>query len=214
MLAHAAQRDCNVLTGRLAAPAEGLAGFPWYDALPRIVGVAAEIGNDGRWSTRIDPLEPMDWQTVVDLECRPERIRLVVTNRTPHGGENDLHVETDLAFAGEPLAWACSTFPVVRQDTTLTARALAQTIEDAFFCPCEEAGTRAEAAERTGFGDDALAVAAELLCDAAEAVQVRTKKYARESLGPLAREYRRALTIRVDANGEASVAVDAPHPAP
>ena len=208
MLAHAAKHDGSTGADALMTPAEGLAGFPWYDALARIVRVAAQVGSEDGWGERIDPREPTSPETLARLESRPERIRLLATIRTPDGDETDTHIETDLAFAGEPLAWALDSAPIVRKETTLRTQALAQTIEDAFFCPSEEAGTRAQDAERASFGDDALAVAAAILCEETEAVRIRARKHARETIGPLAREYRRAMTIRVDANGEASVAFD------
>ena len=209
LLARAGAIEPRALRERLMTPANALEGFEWYDDLPRIVRVRTRVlARDGVGRvTIVDPRDRMDYASAVGSTPRPERIRLVLTVQATDGTESKEMVETDLAFAGEPGAYADETFPLVRRETSLTACGLASLMEDVLFEPCDDPEVGSAGAQRTRFADEALDIATRLLCDDEEALRVRLAQRAQRHLSGLVTEYAHGATIRIDADATVDVTV-------
>ena len=208
ILIRAAAVEPQAFAERLMTPADALEGFGWYDRLPRIVQVRTRTGTRDEWEAVVDPRDPMDPTSARALATHAKRIQAVLTIHTRGKVEREETVETDLTFAAEPVArFPDETYPIVRNKTDLTARHLADLIEDTFFEPCENVEAGSTYAQRTRFADEALATAAKILCDEKEELRLRLAWRTEQNLRGLVVESARPATIRIEADGTVDVTV-------
>ncbi|MDD9991202.1 MAG: hypothetical protein OXP75_05350 [Rhodospirillales bacterium] len=147
-----------------------LAGYPWYDALERVIHIETEVTIAGR------PI-PLDDLAVQErtgapgapLEQRPERIRMSLTTRTGRDGKRVIDLDTDLAFAGEAWSWVGDVLPLVTADSAIRPHELADRLRAAYFSASDDADADSWERQREVFDREALHVATRLLLSDDEA---------------------------------------------
>ncbi len=153
--------------GRLFEMDRRLEGFGWYDALPRVTGIATEITVDGRTETleafnkRHRGGEPMPQ--------RPESIRFLAAVETPRGAERETALPADLAFAGEDWCWIDDARPLVTPDSGIDPQTLADLLRNAYFSPSDDCEADSWETQQRDFERDALHLATRLLVSDDEA---------------------------------------------
>ena len=147
-----------------------LAGYPWFDALERVIHIETAVTIAGR------PI-PLDDLAVQErtgapgahLAQRPERIRMSLTTRTGKDGKHVIDLDTDLAFAGEALSWVGDVLPLVTADSTIRPHELADRLRAAYFSASDDADADSWERQREVFDQEALHVATRLLMSDDEA---------------------------------------------
>ena len=160
----------NSLAHRLFGPDRRLAGYDWYDAIPRVDNLRTDVTAGGR-TCALDafPAPERNGSAGAMLPERPESIRMRLTVRA--GGEPDrtLDLPADAAFAGEAWSWLGDALPLVTSDSDLDPHELAQLLRAAFFCPSDDAGADSWERQRDEFEREALHLATRLLVSDDEA---------------------------------------------
>ena len=160
----------NGLAERLFEPDRRLDGYAWYDALPRIAALRAEVTAGGR-TQALDAHEAPErtGASKAPLPERPDAIRIRLAVRAPDGAGDSIELSADVAFAGEAWCWVGDALPLVTADSGLEPRELAELLRDAFYCPCDDAGADSWERQRADFEADALHIATRLLVSDDEA---------------------------------------------
>ena len=88
----------------------------------------------------------------------------------PAQGEGHiLHLDTDLAFAGEGWSWVGDALPLVTATSAMDPCELAELMRAAFFSPSDDAGADSWERQRDVFDQEALHIAMRLLVSDDEA---------------------------------------------
>ena len=130
------------LAPRLFAADPRLAGYGWYDRLPRLTGVTAQIDIDGVTFTQETlqqrfteargngaPFDPPD---------RVERIVLSVDLSGPDGTRSSSRYPADVLFLDACCGWLSDAHPLIAADSDIDAEDLARLLRHAYFRPCRD----------------------------------------------------------------------------
>jgi len=153
--------------GRLFEMDRRLEGFGWYDALPRMADIATEITVDGRTET----LEAFNkrHRGGKPMPRRPESIRFLAAVETPGGGQSEIALPADLAFAGDDCCWIEDARPLVTPDSGIDPQTLADLLRNAYFSPSDDCEADSWETQLRDFERDALHLATRLLVSDDEA---------------------------------------------
>ena len=169
-----AARRAN-LTPRLFAPDRRLAGYGWYDRLPRLTGVTARIDIDGDTFTQETlqqrfreargngaPLDPPD---------RVKQIVMTVDIAGADGTRSSSPYPADVVFLDARSGWLSDAHPLIAADSDIDAEDLARLLRHAYFRPCEDIDVDCYATQGDRFDTEALHMALQHVASADEATR-------------------------------------------
>ena len=169
-----AARRAN-LAPRLFAADRRLAGYDWYDRLPRLTGVTAHIDIDGVTYTEETlqrrfreargngaPFPPRD---------RVERIVMTVDISGPDGTRSLSPYPADVVFLDACSGWLSDTQPVIAADSDIDAEDLARLLRHAYFRPCRDIDVDCYATQSDRLDAEALHIALQHVASADEATR-------------------------------------------
>ncbi len=144
-----------------------LAGFAWYDALPRVTHVEAEITAEGRTDTLKDFSERH--RGGGPMPQRPDSIRFRITVETPGEKKSEIALSADLAFAGDDWCWIEDARPLVTPESDIDPQTLANLLRNAYFSPSDDCEADSWETQERDFEQNALHLATRLLVSDDEA---------------------------------------------
>ena len=163
------------LAPRLFAPDRRLAGYGWYDRLPRLTGVTAHIDFDGVTHTQETlqqrfrkargkgaPFDPCD---------RVERIVMTVDIAGPDGTRSSSRYPADFVFLDACSGWLSDAHPLIAADSDIDAEDLARLLRHAYFRPCQDIDVDCYATQGDRFDAEALHMALQHVASADEATR-------------------------------------------
>ena len=169
-----AARRAN-LAPRLFAADRRLAGYAWYDRLPRLTGVTARIDIDGDTFTQETlqqrfrdargngaPLDPPD---------RVEQIVMTVDIAGADGTRSSSPYPADVVFLDARSGWLSDAHPLIAADSDIDAEDLARLLRHAYFRPCEDIDVDCYATQSDRFDAEALHMALQHVASADEATR-------------------------------------------
>ena len=163
------------LAPRLFAADRRLAGYDWYDRLPRLTGVTAHI--DINAVTHIQetlqqrfreargngaPFGPCD---------RVERIVMTVDIAGADGTQSSSRYPADVVFLDACSGWLSDAHPLIAADSDIDAEDLALLLRHAYFRPHEDLDADSYATQSDRFDAEALHMALQHVASADEATR-------------------------------------------
>ena len=163
------------LAPRLFAADRRLAGYDWYDRLPRLTGVTAHIDIDGVTFTR-ETLqrrfrEARDEGNPFGPRDRVERIVMTVDLSGPDGTRSSSRYPADAVFLDACSGWLSDAQPVIAAGSDIDAEDLARLLRHAYFSPCEDIDVDCYATQSDRFDAEALHMALQHVASADEAIR-------------------------------------------
>jgi len=176
----AAQPFCRAarrahLAPRLFAADRRLAGYGWYDRLPRLTGVTAHIDIDGHTHTQETlqqrfreargkgaPFGPRD---------RVERIVMTVDLSGADGTRSSTPYPADVVFLDARSGWLSDAQPMIAADSDIDAEDLARLLRHAYFRPHVDIDADSYATQLKQFDTEALLLALKHAASADEATR-------------------------------------------
>ncbi len=144
---------------RLFSPDYRLAGYDWYDAIPRLISVDIELTAAGQtWSLDDYP------QDKAAAAVRPDAITMHLTIEAPDGTRSFLAIDADVAFPNDEDAYIDELAPLVTASSDIQPFDLAQLLCNAFFCYSDDAESNSWDTQREDFELTANRIATKLLC--------------------------------------------------
>ena len=186
------------IASRLFEADRRLEGYPWYDAVERVVRIHTEATIERR-PYPLDKYPVPEWTGApqAPLARRPDAIRMSLTARAGKGVGRMVDLDTDLAFAGEAWSWVGEALPLVTADSTMQPHELAQSMRAAFFSASDDADSDSWETQRDRFDEEALHIATRLLLSDDEAARASIAEAVRRELFWLAPRGR-VVDIRID----------------
>ena len=163
------------LAPRLFAPDRRLAGYRWYDRLPRLTGVTAHIDIDGATFTQ-EALQ----QRFREARCngapfgpcdRVERIVITVDIAGADGTQSSSRYPADVVLLDARSGWLSDAHPLIAADSDIDAEDLARLLRHAYFRPCEDIDVDCYATQSDRFDAEALHMALQHVASADEATR-------------------------------------------
>ena len=174
-----------------------LDGYPWYDAIERIVRIRTEATVERRPYALDDyPVPERTGAPKAPLPRRPDAIRMSLTVRAGKGVGRMIDLDADLAFAGEAWAWVGDALPLVAAGSAMQPFELAGLMRAAFFSFSDDADADSWETQRDRFDEEALHIATRLLLSDDEACRSSIAEAVRRELMWLAPRGR-AIDIRI-----------------
>ena len=190
--------DCNGIASRLFEADRRLEGYPWYDAIERVVRIHTEATVERRpYPLDKYPVPERTGAPQAPLARRPDAIRVSLTARAGKGVGRMIDLDTDLAFAGEAWSWVGEALPLVTADSAMQPHELAGLMRAAFFSPSDDADSDSWETQRDRFDEEALHIATRLLLSDDEACRASIAEAVRRELFWLAPRGR-VVDIRID----------------
>ena len=190
--------DCNGIASRLFEADRRLEGYPWYDAIERVVRIHTEATIERRpYPLDKYPVPERTGAPEAPLARRPDAIRMSLTARAGKGVGRMIDLDADLAFAGEAWSWVGEALPLVTADSTIQPHELAGLMRAAFFSPSDDADSDSWETQRDRFDEEALHIATRLLLSDDEACRASIAEAVRRELFWLAPRGR-VVDIRID----------------
>lgn len=141
-----------------------LAGYGWYDALPRITAVDIEIiAGSLAWSLDDFPTDD------TGSGSRPDAITAHLDLKHADGTRSALVIDADLAFSGNEDCYVDEIAPLVTASSDLKPHELAHLIHEAYFCYSDDAESNSWETQREDFQLTANRIATGLLSTEDEA---------------------------------------------
>ena len=169
-----AARRAN-LAPRLFTADRRLAGYAWYDRLPRLTGVTAHIDIEGVTHTQETlqqrfreargngaPFGPCD---------RVERIVMIVDIAGADGTQSSSRYPADVVFLDACSGWLSDAHPLISADSDIDAEDLARLLRHAYFRPCRDIDVDCYATQSDRFDAEALHMALQHVASADEATR-------------------------------------------
>ena len=166
-----------------------LAGYAWYDELPRLTDVNTHIEIDGATYTERelrrqfraarygdDAFDPRDWAT---------RIVTTVSVARPDGTQDTNRYLADIALLDKEFDLLSDPPPVITAGSDISAEELAQLLRRAYFCPSDDSEADSYESQSQRFDDAALHVALKHVAPAEEAVRTAIAQVVRREIQPL-----------------------------
>ena len=171
------------IASRLFEADRRLEGYPWYDAIERVVRVHTEATVERRpYPFDKYPVPERTGAPRAPLARRPDAIRMSLTARAGKGVGRMIDLDADLAFAGEAWSWVGEALPLVTADSTLQPHELAQLMRAAFFSAGDDADSDSWETQRDRFDEEALHIATRLLLSDDEACRASIAEAVRREL--------------------------------
>ena len=179
---------------RLYRPDSDLAGYEWYDSLPRIAGLRIEaIADDRSWALEDYPTDD------TPAGSRPDAMTMHLDILQPDGSTAAIVTNADVAFACDQDCYVEEIAPLVSASSNLQPFELADLIYSAFFCYSDDAEANAWETQRDDFMLEANRIATRLLCSEDQATIEAIKEMVCRHVHWIApRE--RPVTITIDRN--------------
>ena len=171
------------IDARLFEADRRLEGYPWYDAVERVVRIHTEA-TVGRRPYPLDkyPAPERTGTPQAPLARRPDAIRVSLTARAGKGVGRMIDLDADLAFAGEAWSWVGEALPLVAADSTMQPHELAGLMRAGFFSASDDADSDSWETQRDRFDDEALHIATRLLLSDDEACRASIAEAVRREL--------------------------------
>ena len=169
-----AARRAN-LSPRLFAADRRLAGYGWYDRLPRLTGVTVHIDIDGAAFT-VETLqrrfrEARGNGAPFGPRDRVERIVMTVDLSGPDGTRSSSRYPADVVFLDACSGWLSDAQPVIAAGSDIDAEDLARLLRHAYFRPCQDTDVDCYATQSDRFDAEALHMALQQVASADEATR-------------------------------------------
>ena len=152
------------------------AGYPWYDALARIVNAEFSVTQDGKTYTfeQLRAPDPDDPPPATEPGqpgslARPDSITIALRIVRPDTASDSIVIPADVAFAAEDWCWLADGRPMVTRDSTLQPHELADLLYASFFSPSDDCEADSWETQRDRFHEDAMHIAVRLLASEEEA---------------------------------------------
>ena len=186
------------IASRLFEADRRLEGYPWYDAIERVVRIHTEATVERRpYPLDKYPVPERTGAPKAPLARRPDAIRMSLTVRAGKGVGRMIDLDADLAFAGEAWSWVGEALPLVTADSTIQPHELAGLMRAAFFSAGDDADSDSWETQRDRFDEEALHIATRLLLSDHEACRASIAEAVRRELFWLAPRGR-VVDIRID----------------
>ena len=193
------------IDSRLYRPDSDLAGYDWYDSLPRITAIRIEIiAADRAWSLEDYPTDDSS------PGSRPDAMTMHLEIQHPGSSTKALVTDADMAFAGDTDCYIEDISPLVTASSNLQPFELADLIYNAFFCYSDDAEANSWETQRDDFQLEANRIATRLLCSEDEATIDAIKDMVCRYVRWIAPRDR-PVTITIDRSG-ISVSLAEPEP--
>ena len=174
-----------------------LEGYPWYDAIERVVRIHTEATVERRpYALDTYPVPERTGGAEAPLPRRPGAIRMSLTVRAGKGVGRMIDLDADLAFAGEAWAWVGDALPLVAAGSAIQPHELAGLMRAGFFSFSDDADADSWETQRNRFDEEALHIATRLLLSDDEACRSSIAEAVRRELMWLAPRGR-AIDIRI-----------------
>ena len=171
------------ISARLFETDRRLDGYPWYDAIERIVRIHTEATVERRPYPLDDyPVPERTGAPQAPLSRRPDAIRMSLTVRAGKGVGRMIDLNADLAFAGEAWAYVGDALPLVTADSAIQPFELAGLMRAAFFSFSDAADADSWETQRDRFDEEALHIATRLLLSDDEACRSSIAEAVRREL--------------------------------
>ena len=171
------------MASRLFEADRRLEGYPWYDAIERVVRIHTEATVERRpYPLDKYPVPERTGAPKAPLARRPDAIRVSLTARAGKGVGRMIDLDTDLAFAGEAWSWVGEALPLVTASSTMQPHELAQLMRAAFFSAGDDADSDSWETQRDRFDEEALHIATRLLLSDDEACRASIAEAVRREL--------------------------------
>ena len=186
------------IASRLFEADRRLEGYPWYDAIERVVRIHTEATVERRpYPLDKYPVPERTGAPQAPLARRPDAIRMSLAARAGKGVGRMVDLDTDLAFAGEAWSWVGEALPLVTADSAMQPHELAQLMRAGFFSASDDADSDSWETQRDRFDEEALHIATRLLLSDDEACRASIAEAVRRELFWLAPRGR-VVDIRID----------------
>ena len=187
----------NGIASHLFEADRRLEGYPWYDAIGRVVRIHTEATVERRPYPLDDyPVPERTGAPEAPLPRRPDAIRISLTLRAGKGVGRIIDLDADLAFAGEAWSYVGDALPLVTAGSTMQPHELADLMRAAFFSFSDDADADSWETQRNRFDEEALHIASRLLLSDDEACRASIAEAVRRELMWLAPRDR-AIDIRI-----------------
>ena len=171
------------IASRLFEADRRLEGYPWYDAVERVVRIHTEATIERRpYPLDKYPVPERTGAPKAPLAQRPDTIRMSLTARAGKGVGRMIDLDADLAFAGEAWSWVGEALPLVAADSAMQPHELAQLMRAAFFSASDDADSDSWETQRDRFDDEALHIATRLLLSDDQACRASIAEAVRREL--------------------------------
>ena len=171
------------IASRLFEADRRLEGYPWYDAIERVVRIHTEATIERRpYPLDGYPVPERTGAPGAPLARRPDAIRMSLTARAGKGVGRMIDLDTDLAFAGEAWSWVGEALPLVTAGSTMQPHELAGLMRAAFFSASDDADSDSWETQRDRFDEEALHIATRLLLSDDEACRASIAEAVRREL--------------------------------
>ena len=160
-----------------------LEGYPWYDAIERIVRIHTEATVERRpYPLDEYPVPERTGAPKAPLPRRPDTISIGLTVRAGKGVGRTIDLDADLAFAGEAWSWVGDALPLVTAGSAMQPFELAGLMRTGFFSFSDDADADSWETQRDRFDEEALHIATRLLLSDDEACRSSIAEAVRREL--------------------------------
>ena len=185
------------IAARLFEADRRLEGYPWYDAIERVVRIHTEATVERRPYALDDyPVPERTGAPKAPLPRRPDAIRMSLTVGAGKGVGRMIDLDADLAFAGEAWSWVGDALPLVAAGSAIQPHELAGLMRAGFFSFSDDADADSWETQRDRFDEEALHIATRLLLSDDDACRASIAEAVRRELMWLAPRGR-AIDIRI-----------------
>ena len=194
------------LEERLMGADPGLAGYAWYDELPRVRGVRLEGTAKGTTFVRDDYEDPAPAP-----EEAPERMEMVLEVTSPNG-DSEIRTPVNMAFweSEESVSWPPDVPVVITKGSTVTAPEIADFLQHAYFSPSDDCESDSYDTQLQRFEEDALAEGHRLISNPADALASVVERMAERTIAyEVGAGQSVTLTVARDAKGKLQIGVEA-----
>ena len=180
-----------------------LAGYAWYDKLPRLTDVNTHIEIDGVAYTERELRRQFSaaryGDGAFDPRDRATRIVTTVSVAQPDGTQDANQYMADIALLDKESDLLSDPPPVITAGSDISADELALLLRRAYFCPSDDSEADSYESQSTQFDDAALHVALKHVASAEEAIRTAIAQVVRREIQPLIPRDRHAdITISGD----------------
>ncbi len=166
-----------------------LAGYAWYDKLPRLTDVNTHIEIDGVPYTERELRRQFRAARYGDDDFGPRdratRIVTTVSVARPDGTQDTNRYMADIAFLDKEFDLPSDTPSFVTAGSDISADELAQLLRRAYFCPSDDSEADSYESQSDQFDDAALHVALKHVASAEEAIRTAIAQVVRREIQQL-----------------------------